>query len=665
MKAKTRITKKTLGWIAAAFLLAGMFSACKEAVGLIGVEDMQPEKKNNGGRYTVSTSITPEGGGTFTATPNSNLAEGATVNLEITPAGRYRFVGLTVTGWTGIMTGSGPIYTFEMPAANVVLGAVFEAGEGAESPGTLHRVTIEQAAGGAINANLDYALAGASVTLTATPDIYYTLVSGPTVTKESSGDVTVSGSGLYTFKMPEEGVTVSAEFEAVGVSTTIPINAPASVSPSGWTYSSSTVTITGNGDYTITGSTTTNRVVVDNSVTANITLNGVSIDVSGETNACAFDVKPNATANLILAKGTTNTLKSNGTSAGLQVPTGATLTITSAAGAGRTSGTLNAYGGLGSGQHSGAGIGGGQAQSGGNITILGGTVNAYGFDDETTDGIHNLGAGIGGGGFDTNAGTPKAGDGGNITISGGAVTAKGGSSKTSKGEGAAGIGGGSGDFKVSNSGGTGGTITITGGTVTASTRINGAGIGGGHFGAGGGTINISGGVVTATGGYVGAGIGGGHSGGGGTINISGGAVTATGGYVGAGIGGSQYGAGGGTINITGGAVTTMGGQYSAGIGSAYNGGAAGIITINGAVQVNATGGDRCPGIGSGCNAGSGSANNISIFGITYTGNGNTGTGNGAGASSPKTITINGSGGSKVISTAGLDGTKCAIGEGYY
>ena len=617
MKAKTRITKKTLGWIAAAFLLAGMFSACKEAVGLIGVEDMQPEKKNNGGRYTVSTSITPEGGGTFTATPNSNVAEGATVNLEITPAGRYRFVGLTVTGWTGIMTGSGPIYTFEMPAANVVLGAVFEAGEGAESPGTLHRVTIEQAAGGAINANLDYALAGASVTLTATPDIYYTLVSGPTVTKESSGDVTVSGSGLYTFKMPEEGVTVSAEFEAVGVSTTIPINAPASVSPSGWTYSSSTVTITENGDYTITGSTTTNRVVVDNSVTANITLNGVSIDVSGETNACAFDVKPNATANLILAKGTTNTLKSNGTSAGLQVPTGATLTITSAAGAGRTSGTLNAYGGLGSGEHSGAGIGGGQAQDGGNITISGGTVNAYGFDGFTNDvdNIHNAGAGIGGGGFDKTAGTAKAGDGGNITITGGAVTAVGGSSETINGEGAAGIGGGSGYYETAGSGGTGGVILISGGTVTASAGIQAAGIGGGFYGAGG------------------------------VILISGGTVTASAGIQAAGIGGGFY-------------------------------GRSGSITIKDEAIVKATGGDRCPGIGSGMDAGAGSASGITIYGKTYSGDASNTTpeekrGNGEGDLidegnqwSGHTITIKGSGSAEVIATSGGN-TRCAIGEGDY
>ncbi|MDR0683708.1 MAG: InlB B-repeat-containing protein, partial [Spirochaetaceae bacterium] len=123
MKAKTRITKKTLGWIAAAVLLAGMISACEEATG--SLEDTKPKKENNGGRYTVSTSITPEGGGTVMASPSNNVVEGTTVSLVISPAEHYRFVGLTVTGWTGIMTGSGPAYTFTMPEADVTVSAGF------------------------------------------------------------------------------------------------------------------------------------------------------------------------------------------------------------------------------------------------------------------------------------------------------------------------------------------------------------------------------------------------------------------------------------------------------------------------------------------------------------------------------------------------------------
>jgi hypothetical protein len=363
------------------------------------------------------------------------------------------------------------------------------------------------------------------------------------------------------------------------------ISNPETSTGGGWTFDSESgvVTIGENGNYTITGTTTANRVVVAVGVTAGITLNNVSIDVSGETDACAFDMT-GATVNLTLAPGSENTLKSNGTAAGLQAPEGATLTITSAAGAGSASGTLSAYGGLGTGEHSGAGIGGGQAQSGGAITISGGTINAYGFYDGSTN-YPNAGAGLGGGGYDTSAGTPKAGDGGNITILGGAVTAVAGSSNTISGEGAAGIGGGSGKDGSDNSGGTGGVIQITGGTVIASSRINGAGIGGGCMGAGG------------------------------------------------------------------------------------------SITIGGSAVVTATGGDRCPGIGSGFEADAGSANNISIFNTVYTGNGasenvpNRGNGEGSPLSTDslvKTITIinNSSLPGQVISTSGGN-TRVAIGEGDY
>ena len=93
-----------------------------------------------------------------------------------------------------------------------------------------------------------------------------------------------------------------------------------------------------------------------------------------------------------------------------------------------------------------AGIGGGENQAGGIITINGGTVTATG---------GQYGAGIGGG---------IEGDGGEVTIAGGTVTAYGGNL-------AAGIGGGD--------EGSGGEVTIAGGTVTATGGEDAAGIGGG------------------------------------------------------------------------------------------------------------------------------------------------------------------------------------------
>ena len=156
-----------------------------------------------------------------------------------------------------------------------------------------------------------------------------------------------------------------------------------------------------------------------------------------------------------------------------------------------------------------AGIGGYSNESGGNITINGGTVTAEGAEG---------GAGIGGG---------YNGNGGNITINGGTVTATGGAQ-------GAGIGGG---FK-----GNGGTITIGCGTVTAAGGAYGAGIGTGrdcNVGSKLTEITINGGTVTATGGSFGAGIGGGYDTSGGDVAINGGRVTATGGTLGSGIGGGS------------------------------------------------------------------------------------------------------------------------------
>ena len=198
---------------------------------------------------------------------------------------------------------------------------------------------------------------------------------------------------------------------------------------------------------------------------------------------------------------------------------------------GKNMGTLTATGGS-----YGAGIGGKNGSSGGNITINGGNVTATGGDEA---------AGIGGGVF---------GSGGNITINGGNVTATGGQES-------AGIGGGR--------GGSGGNITINGGNVTATGGVSAAGIGGGEREFGG-NITINGGNVTATSEAFAAGIGGGQESSGGNITINGGTVTATGGPDGAGIGSGGHGSYD-TITINGGSVTATGGDNGAGIGGGIGG----------------------------------------------------------------------------------------------
>jgi hypothetical protein len=395
-------------------------------------------------------------------------------------------------------------------------------------------------------------------------------------------------------------------------------------------YSAPTLTISGNGPYSISGSSTSVRIQVTAQETQ-ITLRDLNIDVSGVSDAAAFELAgTNTTVNLTLAG--TNTLKSGDNKAGIQVPSDRTLVITEAStgslavtggssGAGIGGGGYQGYSGTviiaggtvtATGGQNGAGIGGGYHASGGTVTITGGTVTATGGYD---------GAGIGGGtGYNSGS---DGGAGGTVTISGGTVTATGGHY-------GAGIGGGVGGSGYSGSpggdGGAGGTVTISGGTVTATNNYGGAGIGGGTgghgigsgnggYGGAGGTITISGGTVTATS-YWGAGIGGGEGGSGiggpgtgaggtggagGTVTINGGSVTATSNY-GAGIGGGRggtfgfpTGGAGATVTINGGTVTAISTYSGAGIGGGgpgSNGGSAGaagtINRISGAVVVTSS-----------------------------------------------------------------------------
>ena len=241
---------------------------------------------------------------------------------------------------------------------------------------------------------------------------------------------------------------------------------------------------------------------------ATVTFSGVDITAILEDNnhqwpgiTCLGD------AIIVLAEGTTNSVKGGKDSPGIYVPQNKTLTL-------QGNGTLNATGG-----DMAAGIGGSYGSSCGNITISGGTITANGGDS---------GAGIGSG---------KWFSCGSITISGGTVTATGGS-------GGVGIGG--------SMSGSCGDITINGGTVTANGGETAAGIGSGRDSSCE-KITISGGTVTANGGEYAAGIGSGWVSTCGTVTITNGVtrVTATAGQdcnnaIGAGNDGSC-----GTITIGG------------------------------------------------------------------------------------------------------------------
>ena len=196
-----------------------------------------------------------------------------------------------------------------------------------------------------------------------------------------------------------------------------------------------------NTDYTITIKSGTHE----------LTLEDVGIYGDGSP---AVQVQSGATLNLTLEG--ENLLVGDDEYAGLNVPSGATLTITEG-----STGYLYAR------SNGAAGIGGSSGETAGSITIAGGTINAIGLGDS-----YNAGAGIGGG---------PSGSGGTITITGGYVEAYS-DVEGSDDEEAAGIGGGA--------NGNGGTITITGGTVVTDR------IGGGENGDGE-SVEISGGIVIA------------------------------------------------------------------------------------------------------------------------------------------------------------------------
>ena len=173
----------------------------------------------------------------------------------------------------------------------------------------------------------------------------------------------------------------------------------------GWSLENNVFTITNGANVTVSGTTTTYRIVVATGATAHITLSNASITASA-----AFDMS-GATVTLTLS-GASHLFSTNAASAGIYVSTTSTLTINSANGVGSTDGTLNVWGG-----DRAAGIGGNQNQNAGVITINGGTINATGGATNTSHQLNATGGGAGiGGGYETNGGT--------LTINGGKVTAR-------------------------------------------------------------------------------------------------------------------------------------------------------------------------------------------------------------------------------------------------
>ena len=246
----------------------------------------------------------------------------------------------------------------------------------------------------------------------------------------------------------------------------------------GWTFDGATVSLTNAGPFVLStgGANFTSNVAVVAQADCAVTFTNLEVFAGNHAGLSPFTVAPGVSVALTLEGNTV--LKAGSGAAAITVVSNATgvASLTIDADASDTFHTLGATGG-----DQGAGIGGGDGEACGSVTILGGLL--------TVEGGANA-AGIGGG---------RNGAGGAVTISGGRLNVK-----------------------------SAGSYAFVGGRLK--TTNGGAAIGGGYQGPGGMTA-ISGGTMSLTGVGDGAAIGPGKDGAGGTTAITGGSILARGGAV--------------------------------------------------------------------------------------------------------------------------------------
>ncbi len=145
--------------------------------------------------YTITTASVSNG----TLSTNVTKATiGTTITVTATPNEGYELVSITVNGT--VFSGN----TFTMPAGNVTVGATFRAIE--------YTITTASVSNGTLSTNVTKATIGTTITVTATPNEGYELVS-----------ITVDGQAISgnTFTMPAANVTVGATFVAEKYSITV------------------------------------------------------------------------------------------------------------------------------------------------------------------------------------------------------------------------------------------------------------------------------------------------------------------------------------------------------------------------------------------------------------------------------------------------------------
>jgi hypothetical protein len=216
---------------------------------------------------------------------------------------------------------------------------------------------------------------------------------------DGSGAGYAAGAALTSDLTATAGTTVT--LYAIWGENVINLADPWASIGTGWSYAetgdfTNVFYILNGADIRVTGATTMNRIEVDGAAT--LTLDGASISVGGPGTYPQNAIDLNgASANLTLRLAAASVLSGGGTGkAGIHVPPGRTLKITSASGDGNYPTSFSALLGNGlsvTGGEGGAGIGGNSGEAAGTITIAGG-----GGVITAGSGARSIGPGAGGSG---------------------------------------------------------------------------------------------------------------------------------------------------------------------------------------------------------------------------------------------------------------------------
>jgi hypothetical protein len=165
----------------------------EEVIITANFEEIPPQE------FTLTLNVNPENAGEVTG--GGSYVAGAMVQLTATPNGDYTFTDWVDTNGTVISTSS--TFEFEMPAANTTLTAQFSAPE-------QYQLTVQAnpSEGGTVTGNGLYNQ-GDNITVTASANTGFSFVKWVNLQGEL-----LSEQPTYSFQMPANNLTISAEFSA-------------------------------------------------------------------------------------------------------------------------------------------------------------------------------------------------------------------------------------------------------------------------------------------------------------------------------------------------------------------------------------------------------------------------------------------------------------------